>query len=126
MDVERLSIVCATLLDDADVDVGLDPRTAAITLHFTAGGSLERVVLRCLRFWKFRYAKAGDDSESVFVGETRVSVIQGNDAVVQALKEDWRELGEQLPTQLFRVTTQGGAMIDILCEELEWRIEKQS
>ena len=77
MDLERLSTVCATLLDNADMDVGLDPRTAIITLDFTVGGSLERVVFHCSRFWRFRYVKASDESECVFVGETRVSVIEG-------------------------------------------------
>src|SRR5947199_10599932 len=108
MDRERLSAVCATLLDNADVDVSLDARAATVTLDFTRGGSLERVVFRCSRFWRFRYAKAGDDAECVFVGETRVSVIEGREAVWQALKEDWRELGDQMPTRLYRVTTEGG------------------
>src|ERR1700676_4549484 len=109
MDLERLSAVSATLLDNADVDVGLDPGTATVTLDFTVGGSLERVVFRCSRFWRFRYAKAGDDAECVFVGETRVSVIEGKEAVQQALKEDWRDPGDQMPTCLYHVSTEGGA-----------------
>jgi hypothetical protein len=126
MDLERLSTVCATLLDNADVDVSLDARTATVTLHFTAGGSLERVVFRCSRFWRFRYAKASDDAECVFVGETRVSVIEGVEAVWEALEEDWQGPGGQTPSRLFRVTTEGAAMIDILCEEFEWQIEPPS
>jgi hypothetical protein len=126
MDLERLSAVCATLLDNADVDFSLDARTATVTLDFTAGGSLERVVFRCSRFWRFRSAKAAEETECVFVGGTRVSVIEGVDAVWQALKEDWQGPGGQTPFRLFRVTTEGAAMIDILCEDFQWRIERPS
>ena len=126
MDLERLSAVCATLLDNADFDVGLDSGTATVTLDFTVGGSLERVVFRCSRFWRFGYAKAGDDAQGVFVGETRVSVIEGREAVRQELKEDWRCLGERTPSRLFRVATEGGAMINILCEGLKWQVERPS
>lgn len=129
--MERLSAVCATLLDDADVEVSLDARTATITLDFTAGGSLERVVFRCSRFWRFRYAKAADDDECVFVGETRVSVVEGGEAVREALTEGRQEPGVQSrgwrpPVRLFHVTTDGAATIDILCEGFEWRIEPPS
>jgi len=124
MDLERLTAVCATLLDNADVDVGLDPRTATVTLDFTVGGSLERVVFRCSRFWRFRYAKAGDEAESVFVGETHFSVIEGREAIREALREDWQEPGGQSqgwqpPPRLFHITTDGAATIDILCEGFE-------
>ena len=131
MDLERLSVVCATLLDNADLDVGLDPRTGTITLDFTAGGSLERVVFRCSRFWRFLYAKAAEDDECVFVGETRVSLIEGEEAVRKALTEGRQESGGQSqswqpPARLFQVTTDGAAEIDILCEEFEWQIERPS
>jgi hypothetical protein len=106
VDLARLSVICATLLDNADVAVSLDARTATVTLDFIVGGSLERVVFRCSRFWRFRYAKLGFDTQGVFVGETRVSVIEGVDAVWEALREDWSYLG-QTPSRLFRVTTEG-------------------
>jgi hypothetical protein len=80
---------------------------ANVTPDFTAGGSLERVVFRCSRFWRFRYAKAGGDAQAGFVGETRVSVVEGQEAVRQALKENWRDPGEQTPSRLFRVTVEG-------------------
>jgi hypothetical protein len=124
VDLGHLASVCATLLDNADVDVGLDQRTATITLDFTVGGSLERVVMRCFRFWRFRYVKADDETECVFVGGTHITAIVGTDAVWQALKDDWQGKGGQMPSRLFRVTTEGAAMIDILCEELEWQIER--
>ena len=131
MDLERLSVVCATLLDNADVDVSFDARTATITLDFTSGGSLERVVFRCSRFWRFRYDKAADDAECVFVGGTRVSVVEGGEAVRQALSEGPQGAGVQRdgwqpPGHLFHVSTEGAATIDILCEEFEWRIEPPS
>jgi hypothetical protein len=44
----------------------------------------------------------------------------------QALKEDWQGTSGQMPPRLFRVTTEGAAMIDILCEEFEWEIERPS
>jgi hypothetical protein len=50
---------------------------------------------------------------------TRVSVIEGLEAVRQALRDDWRDLGRQGPSRLFRVTMDGRTMIDILCEGLE-------
>jgi hypothetical protein len=123
---EGVATICATLLDNADLDVSLDARTGTITLDFTVGGSLELVVFRCSRFWRFRYVKAGDEAECVFVGETRVSVIEGSEAVWEALREDWQDLGGQTPSRLFRVTTDGEAMIDILCEDFEWWIEPPS
>ena len=121
MDLERLRVLCASLLDDADVDVGLDARTGTVTLDFTAGGSLDRVIIRCSRVWRFRYAKEGDDTSDLFVGETHVYIIEGPEAVSEALKEGWMGLGEGvLPEQLYRVRTEGGAMLDVLCEVLEW------
>jgi hypothetical protein len=124
LNTEGLATICATLLDNADLDVSLDARTGTITLDFTVGESLERVVFRCSRFWRFRYAKSGDGAECLFVGETRVSVIEGSEAVWEALREDWQGSSEQTLSRLFRVTTDGEAMIDILCEEFEWQIER--
>ena len=131
MDLERLSVVCANLLDNADVDVSLDAQTATVTLDFTAGGSLERVVFRCSRFWRFSYAKAGCEDECVFVGGTRVSVIEGGEAVLEALTGGREEPGVPCPawvppSRLFHVTTEGAVMIDIPCEEFSWQIERPS
>jgi hypothetical protein len=121
MDLERLQALCAPLLDDADVHVGLDALTGTVTFDFTANGSPERVIIRCWRAWRFRYAKEGDDTSGLFVGETHVCLIEGAEAVWEELKEDWMVLGEGvLPERLFRVWTEGGAMLDVLCEVLEW------
>jgi hypothetical protein len=124
MDLGR---VCHTLLDNADVDVGLDSRTATATLDFTVGGSLERVIFRCSRLWRFRYAKAGEDADGLFVGETQVAVIEGGEAVWAVLKEDWQGTEEVgLPQRLFHVRTEGQATLDIVCEGFEWELHPAS
>jgi hypothetical protein len=63
----------------------------------------------------------------VFVGETRVSLVEGSAAVWEVLKEDWKEIGVAfLPARLYHVKTEGGAMLDILCEGLEWEMQPVS
>lgn len=123
--MDSLNQVCATLLDNADLDVYLNGQTGVIRLCFTVGVSLEEVTFECSQFHSFKMVKAPDDTDCLFVGETRVTLIENSADIERWLSsEGWSWGNTPLPERLYRIETYGAVEITILCQKFTWHIKK--
>ena len=125
--MDSLNQVCATLLNNADLDVDLNGQTAIIRLCFTVGGSLEKVTFECSQFHSFKIVKVPDDTDRLFVGTTRVTLIENTTEIERWLSsEGWSWGNTPLPERLYRIETQGEVEITILCQKFDWYLKKPS
>ena len=123
--MDSLDQVCATLLDNADLDVELNGQTAIIRLWFTVGGSREEVTFECSQFHSFKIVKAPDDTDCLFVGKTKVTLIENAVDIERWLSsEGWSWGNTPLPERLYRIEVQGGVEITILCQKFDWHLKK--
>lgn len=121
-----LNYVCENLLDNADLDVYLDGITATIKLCFTVGGSLEEVTFECGNFHIFKMVKPPDQNQCLFVGETKVTMIEEPEEIQRWLgSEGWTWGNVTLQEKLYLIETLGEVEILILCENFSWDIKSR-
>ena len=125
--MDSLNQVCATLLDNADLDVDLNRQTAIIRLCFTVGGSLEKVTFECSQFHSFKIVKVPDDTDCLFVAKTQVTLIENTVDIERWLSsEGWSWGDTPLPERLYRIEVLGEVEITILCQKFDWYLKKTS
>ena len=125
--MDSLNQVCATLLDNADLDVDLNGQTAIIRLCFTVGGSLEKVTFECSQFHSFKIVKVPDDTDCLFVAKTQVTLIENTADIERWLSsEGWSWGNTPLPERLYRIEVLGEVEITILCQKFDWYLKKPS
>lgn len=122
--MDRLNQVCATLLDNADLDVEINGQTAIIRLCFTVG-SHEKITFECSQFHSFKIVKDPDDTDCLFVGKATVTLIETTADIERWLSsEGWSWGTTPLPKKLYRIEVQGGVEITILCQKFDWHLEQ--
>jgi len=121
-----LNQVCATLLDNADLDVELNGQTAIIRLCFTVGGSHEKVTFECSQFHSFKIVKVPDDTDCLFVGKTIVTLIENTADIERWLSSEGWSWGTPLPEKLYLIEVQGEVEITILCQKFDWHLQKNA
>lgn len=124
--MDDLKYVCENLLNDADLDVYLDGITATIKLCFTVANSLEEVTFECSNFHLFKMVKPPDYEQALFVGETKVTMIEEPGEIQRWLgSEGWTWGNAALPERLYLIETLGEVEISILCENFSWDIKSR-
>ncbi len=119
--MEELLTICQTMLDNADLDMTIELYTSTIILDFVVGGSLENIIIRCNNYTRLEVLKDPDDEQSFFVGETHIELINSEAKIRQLYKEDARFIIDNIP--LFHLRCAGGITLDILCSDLEWKMD---
>ncbi len=124
--MDDLKYVCENLLDNADLDVYLDGITATIKLCFTVANSLEKVTFECRNFHSFKMVKAPDDDQALFVGETKVTIIDEPAEIQRWMSsEGWTWGNATLPDKLYLIETLGEVEISIVCNNFSWNIKSK-
>ena len=104
-EANEIAEVCAQLLDNADLEIEINSFPIEIKLVFFVVGSDIKVVVQCRRVKNLQILKDPEEEPRFTVLETSITN---------------PEAGQ------WNVSIKPVAMIDISCEELEWKIEKMT
>jgi hypothetical protein len=122
--MQELLNICATLLDNADLDISVEIFTSKVTLDFIVGGSLEKIIIYCKNYQRLRITKSHDEEQCFFVGKTEIESVYSKSKLQELLKEDgWLYHDKTEFTPMFRVKCEGAITLDIICSRLEWQID---
>jgi hypothetical protein len=117
-----LTEVCEKLLNNADMSLGLDDVSGEITLEFYPAAFDGVIYFYCKDFTRLNFRKSADDTDAIFVGETKVTIKEEKSSVRKLLKEDgWASYNEEFINSVAHIEIEGGSMLSIVCEKFSWK-----
>lgn len=120
--MNELQEICATMLDNADLNLSVDGLEGSIKLEFSPAGYTDTIIFYCSNYSRLNYRKSADDEDSIFVGETQVTIIEKISSVARLYKEDgWEAYNQEFMKPVVKIDIEGGAMLSIVCENFSWR-----
>lgn len=120
--MNELQEICETMLNDADLTLSVDGLEGSIKLEFSPAGYTDIINFYCSNYSRLNYRKPADDKDSIFVGETQVTIIEKISSVARLYKEDgWEAYNQKFMKPVVKIDIEGGAMLSIVCENLSWK-----
>jgi hypothetical protein len=91
--MNNLQKVCETLLSNADLSLSVDGQKGEIRLEFHPSSYDGKVTFMCLNYSRLNYRKDSDDENCIFIGETRVRLIEDKEHIAQMYRDDgWKDV----------------------------------
>ena len=110
------------MLDNADLTLSVDGLEGSIKLEFSPAGYTDIITFYCSNYSRLYYRKPADEEDSIFVGETQVTIIEKISSVAKLYKEDgWAGYNQKFMNPVVKIDIEGGAMLSIVCENLSWK-----
>jgi len=117
-----LSEVCENLLNNADLDLSVDGLKGEIKLEFHPAAFDGVITFFCNNFSRLNFRKDSEDAESIFVGETNVTVKEEISSISKLYKEDgWQSYNKDSLKPVVHIEIDGGTMLNIVCEKFSWK-----